>query len=87
MRAAGEIAPRCEQALAEERAARRALRECEEKAHDVTFQMEQLRTNSALVGKRLADDLERIRQRTATQATRRGELYRKLISASAALPV
>ena len=73
--------------MAEERAARRASRQCEEDLHDVRFQIERLTANSVRVTTPLSEELDRARRQLAALDARREDLYRKPITVASGLPV
>jgi len=83
--AAGEAAARYEEAAAEERSARRLLREADEELRDIRFQIEQLSDNRTHMIEPLAAEFDGGRRELALREARRGELYRKLIGLAAAL--
>jgi serine/threonine-protein kinase len=86
-RAAGETAARCAAAFAAERDARAALDACVEELADVRFQIERLRDNADRTTAPQSEEADRLRRKVAALESRRGDLYRKLIGAAAALGV
>jgi hypothetical protein len=86
-RSVGEVAVRCDQALEKERVARGAHRECEDHLRDVRFQIDGLTTNAARAVAALSDEIVILQRQIAALDHRRGNLYRKLITTGASLPV